>query len=366
MEPERTISEVLEKHRGERHLIVLHEYPDPDAIASGYAHRIISAAFDIETNILYAGTISHPQNRALVRALDASLVPYSEGFDFSSYHAAVFVDHQGTTVGEIVERLDAAGVKLLLVVDHHEIQDQYRFEFSDVRKTGSVSTIYAEYLRKGAIDLDKSNRNHVVMATALMHGILTDTGSFVRATDEDFEAAAYLSGFRDSELLQLIMSQARSKQVMDIIRRALKNRMNVENYSIAGVGYLRAEDRDAIPETVDFLLTEENVHTAIVYGIVRNDKNDEMLVGSLRTDKYTLNPDEFIKGALGGDAAGRYFGGGKQSAGGFSIPVGFLSGDYAERFSELKWDVYDQQIKAKILTKIGVDPAQFVGDETPR
>ena len=32
------LDQVLEPHRGERHLIVLHSYPDPDAIASGYAH----------------------------------------------------------------------------------------------------------------------------------------------------------------------------------------------------------------------------------------------------------------------------------------------------------------------------------------
>jgi nanoRNase/pAp phosphatase (c-di-AMP/oligoRNAs hydrolase) len=363
MTPEQTLSEVLEGHRGERHLIVLHEYPDPDAIACGYAHHVISAAFHIETDIVYTGTISHPQNRALVRALDSNLIPFEEGADLSAYDAAVFVDHQGTTVTAIVDRLKAAGVKLLIVVDHHENQNQYEFEYRDIRKAGATATIYVEYLRQGVIKLDKSNKVHAVMATALLHGILTDTGSFVRADETDLEAAAYLSNYRDAELLELIMSQARSKQVMDIIRRALKNRINVENYSIAGIGYLRAEDRDAIPETVDFLLTEENVHSAIVYGIVRNDKGEEILVGSLRTDKYTLNPDEFIKGALGADAAGHYFGGGKQSAGGFSIPVGFLSGDFDEHFNELKWDVYDRQIKAKILAKIGVDPASFINEE---
>ena len=98
--------------------------------------------------------------------------------------------------------------------------------------------------------------------------------------------------------------------------------------------------------------------------ITTTSSHEEILVGSLRTDKYTLNPDEFIKGALGADTAGHFFGGGKQSAGGFSIPVGFLSGDYNEKFSELKWDVYDQQIKAKILIRIGVDPALFVDEET--
>ena len=44
--------------------------------------------------------------------------------------------------------------------------------------------------------------------------------------------------------------------------------MTAESFSIAGVGYLRAEDRDGIPQAADFLVTEENIHTAVVYGIV--------------------------------------------------------------------------------------------------
>ena len=360
----KTSLEVLESHRGERHIIVLHEYPDPDAIAVGYAHRIISSVFDIEADILYSGTISHPQNIALIRALDYNLIPYEEGFDFSQYDAAVFVDHQGTTITEIADQLKAAGVNLIIVVDHHEDQNQYEAEYRDIRKTGATATIYAQYLQQGLIKLDSSNKNQVTMATALTHGIMTDTGSYIRANEEDLQAAAYLSNYRNAELLNLIMRQSRTKQVMDIIHRALENRVTVENYSIAGVGYLRVEDRDAIPEAVDFLLTEENVHTAIVYGIVRNDTHEETLVGSLRTDKYTLNPDEFIKEAFGKDSSGHYFGGGKPSAGGFSIPIGFLSGDNQKEFNQLKWNVYDKQIKAKLLAKIGVETDPSVDEET--
>ena len=45
-------------------------------------------------------------------------------------------------------------------------------------------------------------------------------------------------------------------------------------------------------------------------------------------------------------------------AGGFEIPIGFLSGDYTEEFRDLKWQVYDQQIKQKIFAKIGIEPEQ--------
>jgi nanoRNase/pAp phosphatase (c-di-AMP/oligoRNAs hydrolase) len=185
---------------------------------------------------------------------------------------------------------------------------------------------------------------------------MTDTGGFIQADAEDFEAVAFLSQFRDPDLLGQIMSQARTKHEMEIIRRALGGRVTAESFSIAGIGYLRAEDRDAIPQAADFLLTEENVHTAIVYGIVTSPEQGEFLTGSLRTTKITLDPDKFIKETFGKDENGNYFGGGKMLAGGFEIPVGFLSdGGTNETFRDLKWQVYDQQIKQKIFAKVGIE-----------
>ncbi len=51
-------------------------------------------------------------------------------------------------------------------------------------------------------------------------------------------------------------SKSCARQTREIIRRALGNRLVVENFSRAGIGYLRAEDRDAIPQAADFLLTD--------------------------------------------------------------------------------------------------------------
>lgn len=346
---------LLDKERGNKHLIVLHDYPDPDSIASGYAHLLISASFDIQADINYTGEFSHQQNIALIRALDTEMVKFDESLDYSQYSGAIFVDHQGSTNKKIIDHLEKAEIPIIIIIDHHEIQDLVKPVFQEIRKVGSTSTIYAEYLKEMNL-LDSGQKDHVLAATALMHGILTDTGGFIQADAEDLHAAAYLSNFRDAELLNLIMNQARSKHVMEIIQRALGNRVLVESFSLAGLGYLRAEDRDAIPEVADFLLTEENVHTAIAYGIVRDEDKEEVLIGSLRTGKFTLDPDDFIKSVFGTDLNGLFFGGGKFSAGGFSIPVGFLSGEYHQEYDELKWQVFNEQIKQKILTKIGVDP----------
>ena len=346
------LRELLSTRRGERHIIVLHAYPDPDAIAAAYAHRLISAHYGVETDIVYCGTISHGQNIALIRLLKLDLMAYQPELDLKQYAGAVYVDNQGTTCGLLGEALRAANVPALIVVDHHEMQGRLQPAFSDVRRIGATATIYAEYLENGPVKFSKAVDEHVTAATALLHGIMADTGNFVRASAEDFHAAGFLSQYSDANLLSQIMSQSRSKPTLEIISRALASRKVVANFSIAGVGYVRSESRDAIPQTADFLLSEENVHTAIVYGIVTVDNGEEQLIGSLRTSKLVLDPDQFLKDVLGKDAAGRYFGGGKQTAGGFQIPIEFLNGSGPDRYADLKWQVYDAQVKNKILAKI--------------
>jgi nanoRNase/pAp phosphatase (c-di-AMP/oligoRNAs hydrolase) len=360
--PAAALAALLEAHRGERHVIVLQNYPDPDAISSAYAHQLISRRYGVEADIIYSGKVSHQQNIALLNLLGLELRPFDpQQTDLTQYQGAVFVDSQGTTSPTIVEALEQAHVPALIVVDHHALQDRLKPVFADLRPTGAAATIYTSYLRAGLIELERGQRETTVVATALLHGILTDTNNFIRAGADDFEAAAFLSQFRDADVLAQIMSQARSRQTMEIIQRALGNRLLVENVSVAGIGYVRAEDRDAIPQAADFLVTEENVHTAIVYGIVTSE-GEEILIGSMRTSKLTLDPDAFIKDTLGKNAAGRYFGGGKMSAGGFEIPLGFLSGGSDDALRDAKWQAYDHQVKSKIFVKLGAEPPKPKGN----
>jgi nanoRNase/pAp phosphatase (c-di-AMP/oligoRNAs hydrolase) len=352
------LKEVLERHRGEKHVIVLQNYPDPDAISSAFAHQILSSYFEIQAEILYAERISHPQNLAMVHLLELQLEQYDPAsMDLGQFDGAIFIDNQGTTAQDILVDLEAKGVPALIVIDHHDPQKRLTPEFSEIRKVGAVGTIYVEYFTQegSPVLFDRSDKQSIFLATALMLGIITDTKHFVTATSEDFEAAKFLSQYRDSELLGEILAQSRSKETMKVIHEALANRVVAENYSIAGVGYLRSEDRDAIAQAADFLVSEENVHTAIIYGIVKNAAGEESVIGSLRTTKLTLKPDEFLKDVFGKTECGEYIGGGKTEAGGFEIPVGFLTGDEVGEYSKLKWKVYDTQIKQKLFEKLGID-----------
>jgi nanoRNase/pAp phosphatase (c-di-AMP/oligoRNAs hydrolase) len=349
------LQKTLLNHRHERHLVILQDFPDPDALSCAWAYQLIAQQYDIKCEIIYAGTLSHQENIALVKltTLPAQrwTVQTLKSKDLLSYQGFVLIDNQGTTSG-LLAAVQQAGLPLVVLVDHHSLQGELRAEFADVRPyVRATATIFTQYLQAGLLTLDSSISQHVKCATALMHGLRSDTNRLMQAQEEDFMAAAYLSKFYDAQLLNAILQANRSKRVMDVIERSLKNRTVQNNFSIAGVGYLRYDDRDAIPQAADFLVTEENVHTAVVYGIVHDEDDElEVVIGSLRTTKLTLDPDEFIKEAFGQDSTGRFFGGGRTGAGGFEIPMGFLSGgNENSAYAKMKWEVFDSQIKQKLL-----------------
>jgi nanoRNase/pAp phosphatase (c-di-AMP/oligoRNAs hydrolase) len=342
-------------HRQERQLVILQDFPDPDALSSAWAYQLIAQQYEIKCDIIYAGTLSHQENIALVKLTGLPAQRWAlqtlKSKDLSSYQGFVLIDNQGTT-SQLVPVVQQAGIPLVVVIDHHSLQSDIKSEFFDVRPSvRATATIFTQYLQAGLLTLDSSINQHIKCATALMHGLRSDTNRLMQAQEEDFMAAAYLSRFYDAQLLNAVLQANRSKRVMDVIERSLKNRTVQNNFSIAGVGYLRYDDRDAIPQAADFLVTEENVHTAVVYGIVHDEDEElEVVIGSLRTTKLTLDPDEFIKEAFGQDSTGRFFGGGRTSAGGFEIPMGFLSGgNENSAYAKMKWEVFDSQIKQKLL-----------------
>lgn len=356
--PVEQLRQMFDRHRGQRQLILLQDFPDPDALSSAWTYKLIAEKYDIHCEIVYAGALSHQENIALVKLTGLPLQRWTletaKTKDLSLYQGCVFIDNQGTTC-LLTNLVLAAGIPIAAVIDHHSLQGEMNAEFADFRpQIRATATIFAEYLQAGLLTLDGNVSQHIKCATALMHGLRSDTNALRQAQESDFLAAAYLSRFYDPQLLNAVLQSSRSKWVMDAIERAIKHRIVQNNFSLAGIGYLRYDDRDCIPQAADFLVTEENVHTAVVYAIVHDkDEEIELVIGSLRTTKLTLDPDEFIKEAFGQDAQGRFFGGGRSQAGGFEIPVGFLSGGNENSdYARLKWEVFDAQIKQKLLRLI--------------
>ncbi|MFQ5646680.1 MAG: bifunctional oligoribonuclease/PAP phosphatase NrnA, partial [bacterium] len=177
--------------KGKKILIALRGAPDPDCISAALAHKYILESLGIESLILYNKEISHQENLALIKLLGIDLTFYKEEFSFDEFAGVSLVDSQyiDKFIASKIERLP-----IVSLVDHHEIISPPTAKFTDIRKdVGSTATIYAEYLQ--LLDLledDPDNTGSINLATALMHGIRTDTNSFFMARENDFLSLVYL------------------------------------------------------------------------------------------------------------------------------------------------------------------------------
>lgn len=336
------LAAALQAHRGERLLVLLTGYPDPDNIGAGLALQHLAEPYDIETTLLSFHEVSHQENRALVKRLAVDLHLYDDRFDLDPYSLYAFVDTAKTDT-PIHEEL--ADKTFLAFVDHHKKVGDVAAAFVDVREdAGSTCAIFAEYLRSAHPEgLDPNDPGHLRLATALMHGIRSDTAALLRASQIDFEACAFLWAAVDHALLKRISAQSLSPAVMDMIQAALERKRVYDNFLFSDVGFVRKEHRDGIPQAADFLLSREGIDTALVFGIVDGRTID----GSLRTRSDTINPDSFLKKTFGIDEErGSHYGGGNiRDKGAFQIPIGFLAQHKdREMLYRLAWEVIHEKL----------------------
>ncbi|MEM6732769.1 MAG: DHH family phosphoesterase, partial [Myxococcota bacterium] len=155
---------ILDGHRGERHVIAIRGYPDPDSIACAMAHGFICQTFDIEPVILYFDDISHHENRALVKKLNIEMVRYGEA-ELADFDRIALVDAQ---MLELPPELE--DVPMVSIVDHHKPQGEVTADFIDIREdAGSASSIYAEYLADEIVPLERENPFTGKLASALLY-----------------------------------------------------------------------------------------------------------------------------------------------------------------------------------------------------
>ena len=88
------LADVLKKCAGQKHIIAIRGFPDPDSIGSAMAHAFLCQNYDIETIILYFDDISHQENRALVKKLAIEMVRYEAKLDPDNFDGVVIVDSQ--------------------------------------------------------------------------------------------------------------------------------------------------------------------------------------------------------------------------------------------------------------------------------
>lgn len=339
----RAFADALSQARGKHLLIALRGHPDPDGIAAALAQAHIAQRYGVEkTTIGYCHDLSHRENRALVKLLNVDMRKIKSVKDAGRVDYLALVDSHDVDP----DLADAEDLEVLTIVDHHRAHHPPRARFIDLRSdVGATATIFAEYLQELA-PLDPESEDDRRIATALMHGLATDTDDFMLARSNDFRAAALISEVCDRDLLADLSRRLIAPSAMDVIARALAALVVRRNFAMAGVGFVSEADRDTIAQAADFLVRREDIDTVVVYGVV----SDKFIEGSLRTHSPSVDPAVWLEQAFGFDDRGRAYGGGRRDKGGFRIPIGFL-GRSTDR--QQLWTLVEHAARTALLKQLG-------------
>jgi nanoRNase/pAp phosphatase (c-di-AMP/oligoRNAs hydrolase) len=272
------------------HILLQHD-PDPDAIGSALALRELLGRNRATTPIVTFGTITRPENLAMVRLLDIQI----EQISYEDLHKdgarLALVDVQPPYFEKPLGRVD-------LVVDHHPKRIAFKARFADLRSNyGATSTIFTEYLR--AAGMEPSQR----LATALVYGIKTDTLFLERGSNlADLSAFNFLYPIANKAMISRIERPALPREDLEAMGRAL-SRLQVENgVAVIHLGEINRED--VIPQLAEFCLQIEGVDWSVVSGLVK-----DRVVISVRNVGYVKSAGEIMKklyddiGSAGGHRA---------------------------------------------------------------
>jgi nanoRNase/pAp phosphatase (c-di-AMP/oligoRNAs hydrolase) len=274
----------------DRVLILLHNDPDPDAMASGLALRNILRRTKTTAIIGAVQGVTRPENLRMANLLDIHVERVTPA-GLREYDRVAMVDVQPHYFGGLIDRVD-------LVIDHHPLQPGYTAIFKDVRPDyGSTSTILTEHLR--AVDASISERT----ATAMLYAIKSDTLFFNRqANRADIDAFSYLYPLADATLIRKMEGAEITRDRLDYVLKAHQNGTLIDQVFCASLGVLPRED--FVPYVADFFLQLEHVKWTVVAGVV-----GDAVVISVRNLGYARNAGDFVRrffsdvGSAGGHSA---------------------------------------------------------------
>lgn len=290
--------------------IFLHNNPDPDAIASGMAFKLICQKLGAKANIFYGGEIGHQSNKTMVNLLGIDMFQVKDPDKVLD-----IVNSLGLTVLVDIHTPGANNVLLKdmvpnIVIDHHSTEAQVKGDLVDVEGVGATSSIMVKYLQMLGIVPDST------LSTALLYGIRSDTKDLTNGVSQlDLSAASYLNPLANHVLLESIEKPPVAKITMDAMAKAVQNKRIEGAYLVSCVEYIT--DRDVLPQAADFLLNLEGISTVLVFGIM-----DSTLHLSARSRDPRINVADVLRKAFGNIGSA----GGHSTAAAGQIPLGILNG----------------------------------------
>ena len=310
-----------------RLLILTHDHPDPDAIASAWALAYLAERLSrTRARIGYGGVIGRMENQTMVRLLRIPAHPIDTP-EVARASQVALVDTQPP----FQNNRFSARRRATIVIDHHPRHPKTLAEFSLIdRSAGATATLLTEALL--AAELDIPSR----LATALIYGIASETQHLGReAGPRDVRAYRVLFPRASVSILAKIEHPPRPDSFFHTLGTAIRQAFVAG--SVIGVHLGEVSNQDVVAHMADFLLTHERMRWSFVTG-----RYQGRLCVSLRTRHRRAEAGRLLWRLLG---SGTSAGGHRMIAGG-AITVG-------QDASEVAWRAAEQQLTRAFLKSQG-------------
>jgi len=276
----------------ERVIILTHDNPDPDAIASAAGLGfLLEKATGLPVTLAFGGIVGRAENRALLEELG---VPFErvESVEFASSAAVALVDTQPRAGNNSLPE----GQIATLVIDHHPVRpESAAAAYSDVRpEYGACASMIVEFLRASKLEPDRQ------LATALFYGIQSETMDLGReASKPDVDASLFLYPRSDPGAISRIRHARVPRAVYRSIHTGLETAWSRGGVVCVPAG--RLDYPDIVAQLADMFMRVDDVDWVIAAGTYRDS-----LYLSLRTFRLDAHAGDLVRSVVGdrGSAGG--------------------------------------------------------------
>jgi nanoRNase/pAp phosphatase (c-di-AMP/oligoRNAs hydrolase) len=265
-----------------RALVLTHDNPDPDCLASAVAlSYLLERRTSVEARVAYGGIIGRAENIAFVKQLKLPVGPVSQ-IVFSDYDLVALVDTQPSVGNHSLPPSTLADI----VIDHHPLRDEsLSSPYADVGGDyGATSTMLAEYLRAARLEPDPE------LATALFYGIKADTRDLGReTTGTDIDSYLWLFPRIDKRLLSQIEHPDLPARYFQLYHTAFERaKVYGDTAIVTDLGEVYSPDM--VAEVAERLMFLEGMKWSLACGSYRSQ-----LYFSLRVKDRRMNAGRLIR-----------------------------------------------------------------------
>lgn len=282
-------------------LIVAHDFPDPDALASAYALQFICEKFEVNAKIVYGGVIGRTENKEMVRVLKIPARKVQQSH-FKKFRKFALVDTQpGFENNSFPNNKQAS-----MVIDQHHSAVKCHAGLTIIdEECGATSILLARALLLLKVEIPTN------LATALAYGILTDTMNLYRATRSDVvDTYVQLMHYCDLKTLAEIQNPTRSRKFFTVLAQGVQKATFRRKLISSHLGDV--DNPDLVSQMADFLLTYEKVTWSFCTG-----RYKDKLCVSLRSNNTKSQMGEVLRDIF--DNRGEAGGHGTIAGGSFKV-----------------------------------------------